>query len=66
MSLEKLNQKVKKLSVLDIGLIKWSVLFATLIIAKLFPVVLNISYPILITLLVLSIIKPLYVFWFKK
>lgn len=63
---EKLNERVKNLTVCDIGLIKWSTLFATLIIAKFFPQILNIPLWILITLAVVCAIKPFYKFWFKK
>ena len=63
---EKLNEKIKKLTVIDIGLIKWSVLFATIIIVKIFPQLLNISYPILIILMLATAAKPVYVIWIKK
>lgn len=33
----KLNERVKKLSFIDVKLIKWAVFFATIIIVKLFP-----------------------------
>ena len=48
---EKLNERVKKLTVIDIKLIKWAVLFATIIIVKLFPKLLEIGYPVLIILM---------------
>jgi hypothetical protein len=64
--LEGLNKKMKKLTVIDIGLTKWSVLFGTIILVKIFPQVLRIHYPILIILLVLCSVKPVYDFWFKK
>ena len=63
--LENLNKMVKKLTVIDIWLTKWSVLFATIIIVKIFPQVLRLHYPVLIILLVLCSIKPLYDFLFK-
>ena len=64
--IENLNKRIKKLSVIDIGLTKWSVLFATIIIIKIFPQILRIGYPALIILLMLCSIKPVYDFWFKK
>ncbi len=64
--LEGLNKRTKKLTVIDIGLTKWSVLFATIILIKIFPQILRIHYPILIILLVLCSVKPIYDFCFKK
>lgn len=64
--LEGLNKRIKKLTVIDIGLTKWSVLFATIIIIKIFPQILRIHYSVLIILLVLCSVKPIYDFWFKK
>jgi len=61
-----LEERVKNLTVCDIGLIKWAVLFITLIIAKVSPQVLTIPYWILITLAIVSVIKPFYKFWLKK
>lgn len=63
---ERLNERVKKLTAMDIGLVKWTVLFATIIIVKLFPQLLNISYPVLIILTIACAIKPSYKFWLKK
>jgi hypothetical protein len=62
---EKMNQRVKKLTVVDIVLVKWSVLIWTIIIVKFFPQLLQINYPVLILLMVLFTVKPLYKFWFK-
>lgn len=63
---EKMNERVKKLGYWDIGLVKWSVFFAAIIIVKLFPQLLKINYPILIVLTVACSIKPFYKFWLKK
>lgn len=60
------NERIKTLTVIDIGLIKWSVLFATIIIVKLFPVLLNIRYSILLVLMVACMIRPIYKIWIKK
>jgi len=54
------------MTVWDIGLIKWSVFFFTIIVVKLFPQLLNISYPILIVLAIACSAKPLYKIWIKK
>jgi hypothetical protein len=64
--LKKMNERIKKLTVIDIGLIKWSVFFATIIIVKVFPQLLNIGYPILVILVLALAAKPLYAIWIKK
>jgi hypothetical protein len=61
-----LNQKVKKLSFLDLKLAQLVAVFGALIIVKLFPQILNIPLGWFITLLIASAIKPLYSFWIKK
>jgi len=63
---EKMNQRVKKLTVVDIALVKWSVLVSAIIIVKLFPQLLQINYPVLILLMVICAAKPFYKFWLKK
>jgi len=59
-----LNEKMKKMTVVDIGLVKMSVFFFALIMAKIFPVLLNISYPVLIVIVLACAAKPLYKTWF--
>ncbi len=66
MCFKSLNQRVKKLSFIDVKLIKWATFFATIIVVKFFPQLLRINYPILIILMVVCSIKPVYVAWFKK
>lgn len=61
-----LNEKVKKMTVMDIGLVKMAVLFFTIIIIKLFPQLLNINYTVLIILTLACSAKPFYKFWLKK
>ena len=61
-----MNERVKKLTAVDISLIKWSAFFGTIIIVKLFPRLLNINYVVLIALLVVCSVKPVYKFWIKK
>ena len=66
MCFESLNAKVKKLSFIDVKLIKWATFFATIIVVKFFPQLLKINYPILIILMILCVAKPVYVVWVKK
>ena len=63
---DNMNGRIKKMTVTDIGLVKWSVFFATIIIVKLFPQLLKISYVVLFMLMVACSIKPLYSFWIKS
>lgn len=60
------NERIKKMTVMDIGLVKWSVFFFTIIIIKLFPQLLKINYAVLIVLVMVCGIKPLYKFWIRK
>lgn len=63
---EKWNERVKKLNIVDIKLIKWSTFFATIIVAKLFPQLLQINFWVLIILVILCAARPFYKFWIKK
>ena len=63
---EKMNERLRKLTVVDIGLVKWSAFFSTLIIVKLFPQLLKINYGILILLTITCGARPTYKFWIKK
>ena len=60
------NEKMKNLTWWDVSLVKWSCLFFTIILVKLFPALLKINYPTLIILTILAAARPLYMFWFKK
>ena len=60
------NEKIKKLDVIDIGLIKLAVLLATIIIVKLFPQLMYISYSVLIILVIICAARPAYRLWIKK
>jgi hypothetical protein len=62
----KMNQRIKNLTVIDIGLVKWAVFFTTIILIKLFPQLLKINYSVLIVLLIIFSLKPFYKFWLKK
>ncbi|MBF0122714.1 MAG: hypothetical protein HQL21_04820 [Candidatus Omnitrophica bacterium] len=61
-----LNEKMKKMTVVDIGLVKLSAFCFAIIIVKLFPVLLNISYPVLIILVLAFGAGPLYKTWFQN
>ena len=61
-----MNERIMTMKVWDIALIKWSVFFATIIIVKLFPQILNISYPILVILMIACMARPVYKMWIKK
>lgn len=63
---ENLNKRVSRLTVMDIGMVKWTVLFATIIIVKIFPQLLKIDYWVLIILMIACSAKPFYKFWIKK
>ena len=61
-----LNERIKTLTVVDMALVKWSVLFATIIIVKLFPQLLNINYVVLVILMIACMARPLHKVWIKK
>ena len=61
-----MSERVKKLGFLDIAFIKFSVFFATVLIVKLFPQLLNLRILSLLILIVGFGILPFYKFWFKK
>ena len=63
---EELNERAHRLSAIDIGLIKWCMVVVGIIIAKIFPEILQVSYMKLIIIAAILAIKPLYVFWVKK
>lgn len=63
---EKMNTRLKNLTVVDIGLVKWSAFFAAIIIVKLFPQLTRINYWIPVLLMIVCAARPLYRFWIKK
>lgn len=63
---EKLNERIKHLTVVDVGLTKLAAMVFGIIIVKLFPQLLDLSYVVLIVIVLILGAKPLYVFWFKK
>ena len=64
--LKMMNERVKKLDIFDIGLTKWTVLFAGILIAKLFPQLLTIRYSILLVIIVILAIRPTYRYFLGK
>jgi len=63
---EKLNEKVRKLTYIDVKLIKLATFFAAIIVVKLFPQLLKINYWVLIVLTIACSVKPAYKFLSKK
>lgn len=61
-----LNERMKKITTIDMSLIKLSVFFFAIIIVKLCPYLTNINYPTLILIVLACGAKPLYNFWIKK
>ena len=64
--LEKLNEKARKMTYIDIKLIQLAVIVVAIILIKLFPQLLKIDYWVLIVLLIIFAAKPFYRFWIKK
>jgi hypothetical protein len=64
--LKYLNERIKTLTIWDMALVKWSAFFATIIIAKLFPQILSINYPILIILMIVCMARPIYKIYIKS
>ena len=62
----KLNDRIKKLDIIDLSLIKLSVFFATLIIVEFFPALLGIRIRYAILLTIIAAARPVYKFWIKK
>ena len=64
--IEKMNERLRRMTVLDIGLVKFTAFFFAIIVVKLFPQLLTINYVVVIVLVLACGIKPLYKFWIKK
>ncbi|MCK4881828.1 MAG: hypothetical protein KAS92_02260 [Candidatus Omnitrophica bacterium] len=56
--MKKMDEKVQRLNYIDIKLIKWATVCATIIIVKFFPQILIIDYWILIVLMIAASIRP--------
>ena len=64
--LENANERVKKFSILDVELSQFVAIFATLIIVKLIPQIININIWWFVVCFVICVIKPFCVFFVKK
>ncbi len=60
------NSRVKMLNIFDLKLLQATVIFFAIIIVKLIPRILEIDIWWFVVLLVLCLIKPFYVFFFRK
>ena len=60
------NSRVKMLNIFDLKLLQATVMFLAIIIVKLIPRILEIDIWCFVVLLVLCLIKPFYVFFFRK
>jgi hypothetical protein len=60
------NERVKKLTILDVKLVQASAMCVILIIAKVIPQIMTINIWWFIVLLILFAIRPMYVFYLKK
>ena len=63
---QNMNQRIKKFSIVDEKLAQAAAVFLALIIVKIKPEILNINIWWFVGLLILTAIKPLYVFYIKK
>ena len=61
-----MDQRIKKFGIVDEKLAQAAAIFFALIIVKLKPEIMNINIWWFVALLILTAIKPLYVFYIKK
>ena len=61
-----MNEQVKKMDVWDISLTKLSVLFATLVLVRLIPELLEINVWLALAIALLAAARPLYKIYIKK
>ncbi|MCK5287504.1 MAG: hypothetical protein KAI91_07865 [Candidatus Omnitrophica bacterium] len=66
MCIKSLNEKVKKLSFIDLKLAEYGIILGTIIIVKIFPQLLKINIGVLLILALVFLVKPLYSFWIKQ
>jgi len=64
--LEDMNQRAKKLGIIDLKLAQGAAMFFALVIAKLIPGIMDLSVWWFAVLLVICAIRPFYVFWIVK
>lgn len=62
--LEKMDQRVKKLGIVDLKLAQGAAMCVALIIAKLAPQIMEVSVWWFVVLLIGCAMRPVYVFWF--
>jgi len=61
--LEDMNERAKKLGIIDIKLAQMAAAFSALVIVKLIPQIMDLSIWWFAGLLVICAIKPFYAFW---
>jgi hypothetical protein len=61
-----MNNRMSKIDVLDVALIKWSVFAIALYIAKIWEPILSLDSSVYLVLGVLFVIRPFYNFYVKK
>lgn len=64
--LKRLDEKIKNLNVLDIGLIKLSLFFTGIACAKIFPQLLHIRYSVLLVIVIVLAARPTYKYFFGR
>ena len=64
--IENINQRAKKLGIIDLNLAQGAAMFFTLIIAKLIPGIMDLSIWWFVALLIICEVRPFYVFWIMK
>jgi hypothetical protein len=63
--LESLDERTRRLNVIDIGLIKLAVFFVAIIVVKLLPQLTMLDSRLLIIFVLLFSLRPIYRFWHK-
>ena len=63
--MDNLNQRIKRVNILDVKLAQGTAMFFTLIIVKLIPRIMTINIWWFVGLMILCAIRPFYVFWIK-
>ena len=64
--MEFIKSKVKQLDWIDIGLIKWSCIAFGILIAMLFPEILDINIWLIVAIIVVLTLRPTYRVYIKK
>jgi len=64
--MEFIKSKVKQLDWVDIGLIKWSCIAFGILIAMLFPEILDINIWLIVAIIVVLALRPTYRVYIKK